>query len=64
MTLLSKLTSCCLVLLALTLPAQNPETVNPGTALPDDSVALEQQIRHNKFDQVLPRVMRDNAIDM
>ncbi len=64
MTRLSKLTAGCSVLLALPLTAQNPETVNPGTVLPDDSVALENQIRHSKFDQVLPRVMRDNEIDM
>ncbi len=64
MTLFAKLAACCFVLLALPLRAQNPETVNPGTVLPDDSVALENQIRHSKFDQVLPRVMRDNEIDM
>ncbi len=61
---ISKLAACCFVLLALPLWAQNPETVNPGTVLPDDSVALQNQIRHSKFDQVLPRVMRDNEIDM
>lgn len=64
MTLLAKFAACCFVLLALPLRAQNPETVNPGTVLPDDSVALENQIRHSKFDQVLPRVMRENEIDM
>jgi len=61
---ISKLAVCCFVLLALPLWAQKPETVNPGTVLPDDSVALQNQIRHSKFDQVLPRVMRDNEIDM
>ena len=64
MTLLSKLAAYCLVLLALPLQAQNPETVNPGTVLPDDSVALENLVRHSKFDEVLPRVMRDNGIGM
>ena len=64
MTLIPKLATCCLVLIAMLLRAQNPETVNPGTVLPDDSVALENQIRHSKFDQVLPRIMRDNDIDM
>jgi len=64
MTLLAKFAACCFVLLALPLRAQNPETVNPGTVPPDDSVALENQVRHSKFDQVLPRVMRDNEIDM
>jgi len=63
MTPLSRLAACCFVLLALP-GAQNPETVNPDTLLPDDSVALENQIRHSKFDQILPRVMRDNEIDM
>ncbi len=64
MTLLSKAAACCFVLAALAVGAQNPETVNPATVLPDDSVALENQVRHSKFDQVLPRVMRDNEIDM
>ncbi len=64
MTVLSKLAACCFVLLALPARAQNPETVDPGIVLPDDSVALENQVRHSKFDQVLPRVMRDNEIDM
>ena len=64
MALLSKSTACCLVLFALPLRVQNPETVNPGTVLPDDSVVLENLIRHRKFDEVLPRVMRDNDIDM
>jgi len=64
MTRLAKFAACCFVLLALPLRAQDPETVNPGTVLPDDSVALENQVRHSKFDQVLPRVMRDNEIDM
>ena len=64
MTLLSKLAACCFVFIAPPLGAQNPETVNPSTVLPDDSVALENQVRHSKFDQVLPRVMRDNEIDM
>ena len=56
MTLLSKLAACCFVLLALPLRAQNPETVNRDTVLPDDLVALENQVRHSKFDQVLPGV--------
>ena len=64
-TQLSRLVAAfCFILIALPLRAQKPETVNPGTVLPDDSVALENQIRHSKFDQVLPRVMRDNGIDM
>lgn len=61
---LSKLGACCLMLVALPSRAQIPETVNPGTVMPDDSVELENQVRHSKFDQVLPRVMRDNGIDM
>jgi hypothetical protein len=65
MTQISRLVAAsCFILFALPPNAQNPETVNPGTVLPDDSVALENQIRHSKFDQVLPRVMRDNEIDM
>jgi len=49
---------------ALPVFAQSHETVDPGTVMPDDSVELENRIRHSKFDQVLPRVMRDNDIDM
>ena len=64
MSLLLKLAAFGVVLVSLPLWAQKPETVNPGTVLPDDSVALENQIRHSKFDQLLPRVMRDNEIDM
>jgi len=64
MTPPSKLAAGCLVLLSLSLQAQSPETVNPDTVLPDDSVGLENRVRHSKFDQVLPRVMRDNGIDM
>ncbi len=64
MNLLAKLAAGCFVLLALPLTAQNPETVNPGTVLPDESVELENRIRHSKFDQVLPRIMRDNGVDM
>ena len=64
MTIVSKLATCCFVLFALRLQAQIPETVNPGVVMPDDSAALENQVRHSKFDQVLPRVMRDNEIDM
>ena len=64
MTLFSKLAVLGFVLLAMPSWAQRPETMNPGTVLPDDSVALENRIRHSKFDQVLPRVMRDNEIDM
>jgi len=64
MTPPSKLAAGCLVLLSLSLQAQSPETVNPDTVLPDDSVGLENRVRHSKFDQVLPRVMRNNGIDM
>lgn len=60
----SKLAACAFVLLALPSFAQRRETLNPGTVLPDDSVALENRIRHRKLDQVLPRVMRDHQIDM
>ena len=52
------------MLVALPSQAQIPETVNPGTVMPDDSVELENRVRRAKFDQVLPRVMRDNGIDM
>ncbi len=58
------LLACSILLLAPPLSAQIPETVNPGTVMPDDSVELENRIRHAKFDQVLPRVMRANEIDM
>jgi hypothetical protein len=44
--------------------AQTSETVNPGTVMPDDSVALENRIRRAKFDQVLPRVMHNHGVDM
>ena len=60
----SRLLACSILLLAPPLLAQIPETVNPGTVMPDDSVELENQIRRAKFDQVLPRVMRENGIDM
>ena len=38
--------------------------MNPDAILPDDSAELENRIRHKKFDKILPRVMRDNNIDM
>jgi len=44
--------------------AQQQETIDPGTIMPDDSVELENRIRSEKFDKILPRVMRDNNIDM
>jgi hypothetical protein len=44
--------------------AQRQETVNADAILPDDSAELENRIRHKKFDEALPRVMRDNNIDM
>jgi len=44
--------------------AQQQETINPGTIMPDDSVELENKIRSEKFDKILPQVMRDNNIDM
>ncbi len=59
-----KLAVCCFVVLALPFRIQGQETVNPGTVLPDDSVALENQVRNSKFNTVLPQVMRDNEIDM
>jgi len=60
----SRLLACSILLLAPPLQAQIPETVNPGTVMPDDSVELENRIRRAKFDQILPRVMRENGIDM
>ena len=60
----SRLLACSILLLAPPLLAQIPETVNPGTVMPDDSVELENRIRQAKFDQILPRVMRENGIDM
>ena len=59
-----KSATCCLVLLALPFPVQRQETVDPGTVLPDNSVTLENHVRNSKFNTVLPRVMRDNEIDM
>ncbi len=44
--------------------AQQREARYPGVVLPDDSVGMQKQIRRAKFDTVLPRVMRDNNIDM
>ena len=59
-----KLAVCCFVVLVLPFRIQGQETVNPGTVLPDDSVALENKVRNSKFNTVLPQVMRDNEIDM
>ena len=59
-----KLIVCSFVVLVSPFHVQAQETVNPGTVLPDDSVALENQVRNSKFDTVLPQVMRDNEIDM
>ena len=58
------LTVVCVLVLAQGAYAQRPETMNPDAILPDDSVELENRIRHTKFDTILPRVMRDNKIDM
>lgn len=44
--------------------AQQREARYPGVVLPDDSVEMQKQIRRAKFDTVLPRVLRDNNIDM
>ncbi len=41
----SKLLACLILLLAPSLVAQIPETVNPGTVMPDDSVELEDRIK-------------------
>jgi len=58
------LTVVCMLVLVQGGHAQQQETVNPDAILPDDSVELENRIRQAKFDTVLPRVMRDNNIDM
>ncbi len=53
-----------ILMLVQGLHAQKQETIDPDAILPDDSVELENQIRRDKFDKILPRVMRDNNIDM
>jgi len=59
------LTLVCLIMFAQSAIAQQPaESIDPGTMIPDDSVELENKVRSEKFDMVLPRVMRDNNIDM
>jgi len=58
------LVSVCVIMLVQTGYAQQQETIDPGTIMPDDSVELENRIRSEKFDKILPRVMRDNNIDM
>ena len=54
----------CLLFPVEGLLAQNQETVNPGTVMPDDSVELQNQIRQEKFDLYLPELMREHGIDM
>jgi len=54
----------CILLFAQGGYAQKQETIDPGTIMPDDSQELENKIRRGKFDLILPRVMRDNNIDM
>ena len=44
--------------------AQPQDAANPDTIMPDDSPEMENRVRREKFDKVLPRVMRDNNIDM
>jgi len=58
------LASACMLVLVQAGHAQQQETIDPGTIMPDDSVELENRIRSEKFDKILPRVMRDNNIDM
>lgn len=58
------LTIVCMLILVRGGHAQQQETVNSDVILPDDSAELENRIRHKKFDKILPRVMRDNNIDM
>ena len=54
----------CLFFSIAELRAQNQETVNPGTVMPDDSVELQNQIRKEKFDRYLAELMREHGIDM
>ena len=44
--------------------AQQKETSDLSTIKLDDSVEVQKKIRLEKFDKILPRVMRDNNIDM
>ena len=44
--------------------AQQKETSDLSAIKLDDSVEIQKRIRLEKFDKILPRVMRDNNIDM
>jgi len=62
--MMTMLAVACMLVLVQVGYAQQQETIDPGTIMPDDSVELENRIRSEKFDKILPRVMRDNNIDM
>ena len=44
--------------------AQNQDLSNLNMLFPEVITELENEIRMEKFDRILPRVMRDNNIDM
>ena len=44
--------------------AQNQDPSNLNMLFPEVITELENEIRMEKFDRILPRVMRDNNIDM
>ena len=53
-----------LFILVGVIQTQNQDVSNLDMLFPEDIIELENEIRIEKFDRILPRVMRDNNIDM
>ena len=58
------LTVVCVAVLCQGNYAQQQETSDLSVIMLKDSVEVQKRIRLEKFDKILPRIMRDNNIDM
>ena len=58
------LTVVCVIIFYQGNYVQQQENTGLSAIIPDDLVELQNRIRQEKFDKILPRAMRDNNIDM